>query len=335
MEVIGVLHRHPTASNGLEGEVSPTANLAAVFRDCAGTVVKDADIRSFSATGGTADSPRLAKHELGHAAFELGDEYTESDATRRVTPPPLNPVDASCCCDATNGGIVFGTAGGGVSLPTAAPTATGGLVVQCIAAGGGLGPRPGIVAGAPACNSPDFPPPQCGASRQAECPGLAGDCVSDRMWLGTPLTAAEARTNAFGSEGECEDRRAAAVSHPGVEDEAEGLGTCRQLCGPAPSEPCPCGVAESWIVDTNPAAASPEQDTMGRIGAAREGGTCGLCVETSLCVRWQRARGDSPAVAWGICEAPPADAVERERQLRGLLPSLLAWLEELLRGILF
>ena len=45
---------------------------------------------------------------------------------------------------------------------------------------------------------------------------------------------------------------------------------------------------------------------MASVSAAgeRHGGTCAWCVETSLCVRWQRALGDDSQKAWETCQAP-------------------------------
>lgn len=341
MEVMALLHRHPTSRTGIEGQVTGT-NFINVFRDCAGTAVKNPNIRSFSTTGGLAETPRIAKHEFSHAAFGLGDEYTESQATRNVAPATVNPLDTSCCCDASGGGIGVGVGGGGGGVVdnggvvvTPPGTPGGGQSLQCIRTGGGLGAVPGGGLGGsrPACSSFQ-PPPNCGASPQGGCPSLFGDCVSSRMWLGASPIPASARPNVFATQAECDATRTLAQSHPGVEDKAASLGACRELCGPTTAA-CPCGVSEAWIVDTNPATTAPQQDSMGTVLAQREGGTCALCVETSLCVRWHRARGDSAEQAWQACEAPPADAVERERGVLALLRAILEWIESWLRRILF
>lgn len=341
MEVIAVLHRHPTSRTGIEGQVTGTS-FTNVFRDCAGAAVKNENIRSFSTTGGIAETPRIAKHEFSHAAFGLGDEYTESQATRNVAPATVNPLDTSCCCDASGGGIGVGVGGGGggvvddggvVVSPPGVPG--GGQSLQCIRAGGGLGAAPGGGFGGsrPACSSFQAPP-RCGASPQGGCPTLFGDCVSSRMWLGATPIPASLRPNVFATQAECDAMRTSAQSHPGVADKAASLGACRELCGPT-TQACPCGVSEAWIVDKNPAVTTPQQDSMGTVLAQREGGACALCVETSLCVRWHRARGDSAERTWQACEAPSADAIERERGTLALIRAILEWIESWLRRILF
>jgi hypothetical protein len=161
------------------------------------------------------------------------------------------------------------------------------------------------------------------------------------MWLGQPAPAGSNpfTPNMFTSEAECEAGRIAALDHPGVEDRALSMdAACHQLCGGSLAA-CPCGQAEGWIVDRNPAASSSpagtNTDTMGTVLAPRHGGTCARCVETSLCVRWQRARGQSSSDTWNYCEAPPLDAANNERITVSLMQAIAAYIRELTRGWIF
>jgi hypothetical protein len=267
----------------------------------------------------------VAKHEFGHAAFGLGEEYTEPQSTRNVLPPPATLSDTSCCCqlDAT------GTTG--------SDTGSGGVVTigngtkRCIVAGGGQrdGPIGTLDTGLQSCSGFTFPP-QCGASADSGCPSLAGNCVLLQAWLGQQVTGAStARPNIFTSQQECQDSKQKATDHPAVEDPAKSLGTCRQICGMSGGlAPCPCGGNEFWIVDNDPGNAAATADTMGVVAAASslQGGTCQWCVETSLCVRWHRARGDDPAKAWGACEAPSKQAVALEQFQR----AMIAWINSII-----
>jgi len=63
--------------------------------------------------------------------------------------------------------------------------------------------------------------------------------------------------------------------------------------------------------------------------ASLHGGTCIWCVETTLCVRWQRALGDSPQKAWDTCQAPPKSATGFERAWQ----ALVAWIAQILTSI--
>jgi hypothetical protein len=337
METVGVLHRYAGIS-GLEGTVAATPPpTATTFRDCAGDAVKRTDLGTFSVTGGATQTANLAKHEFGHAAFGLGDEYTESDATRNVPAAPTSPLtDTSCCCVSDSGGGT--TPGGGTTVP-----GSGGVVpvpavgsVQCVRPGGGLGPGGfgGSSGSLPTCGSTSSFPMWCGASPQPACPPLSGDCIQLRMWLGQEPSASvdTARPNVFTSEAACEAGRARALVHPGVEDRGRSVGDCRELCGPATSA-CPCGQTEAWIVDTNPhiasAPAMTRPDSMASVTAERHGGTCAWCVETSLCVRWQRALGDTVEAAWNRCDAPPENAAELERQSVTLARAIIEWIRAL------
>ena len=337
MEAVGVLHRHPTSGASVEGTIDPAADLATVFRDCAGPAVKAANIRTFSATSGS-DVAQIAKHEFGHGAFGLGDEYTEPNSTRNVAAAVVNVLDTTCCClvpDAgagtTPGGSVPGV---GVGIGTRALTAS---QLQCVVPGGGIEVRPviGTTSSVPEC--PAALPPACGATPQAACPQLQGDCVQPRSWLPTEPPAGEdtARPNMFTSKDACEADRVRAASHPGVEDAARGLGSCRQLCGPG-TDACPCEQPEGWIVDVDPSVqpgrGQVPADTMGSVAAGRHGATCAWCVETSLCTRWQMALGESAAEAWGLCESPPQDAAARERGFFALVRGIAEFVK---RHIIF
>jgi hypothetical protein len=347
VEVIGVLHRHASAANGAEGEVQPAADLRGVFRDCAGDAVKSAPSdpssapkrRTFSTTGGRTATARTAKHELGHAAFFLGDEYSESNATRQVaaapTPPidPLRPFDGSCCCAVPDDGRPGGVGGGERTPGGGGPAIPGGArQVQCVQPGGGITTRAvigtGGADGLPPC--PATFAPQCGSQPQSDCPTLSGDCVAARIFNGqAPPDDERARPNTYRSKDACEAGRAAALVHPGVEDPPRTLGTCRQICGTT-GNPCPCGQGEAWIVDTNAAVTTANAvDTMGAIAAERQGGTCAWCVETTLCLRWHEALGNSAADAWAVCAAPPQDAVAREHGFWGFVQ----WLNDFVRWI--
>ena len=363
IETLGVLHRH-TGASGIEGTVaSDPPPTAATWRDCAGEAVKRVGLATFAVTGGVPLTAGIAKHEFGHAAFGLGDEYTESEATRRVAAAP-NPPPGSCCCvvetppsgttgtttpgtGASTGTTVPGSTGATTAGPvtTTGPTGTGvpgtGVVrtVQCVNPGGEIRPGVGVpTAGLPTCPYPLSFPMGCGATPQAACPRLSGDCVEPRMWLNAlpPESIVDtARPNTFESRTACDDGRARALIHPGVEDRARGLGECRELCGPTTS-PCPCGQTEAWIVDLNPLVLSAADvrlpDSMATVTAQRHGSTCAWCVETSLCVRWQRARGDSPEAAWNRCNAPPENAAELERQSVTLARAIFEWLRSLTRN---
>jgi hypothetical protein len=338
METIGVLHRY-SGKSALEGTVAseppPTAN---TIRDCSGAAVKQEQIGTFSVRGGTAETASIAKHEFGHAAFSLGDEYPESEVTRRVAAAQLPiGIDSDCCCRTEDGTTTLDTATAPVSA-AAAGAVGGGNSVFCIALGGGMRPAlGGSAAQLLPCTAPSFRV-SCGASPLAVCPWLSGQCIRPEMWLGQPPPAnlSTARPNVFASKEVCEAGRTSASTHPGVEDAARGLDSCRELCGPD-TTPCPCGEPEAWIVDKNPDVFVLPQfpvppDSMASITASRDGSTCGWCVETSLCVRWQRARGDTSDAAWNYCKAPPQNAAELERQSITLARAIMEWIEELIRN---
>jgi len=328
IEVLGVLHRKAGSSFGIEGAV--TGSTANVFRDCAGVAVRRTSLRTFSTTGGKPETALVSKHEFGHAAFAMGDEYTEDDATRRVTAPPLNPLDNSCCCQEDDGGVV--------PVPRTSPTTGTGtgtgtspfpVARRAVCVGGHIAPGGGIT-GLPACDAAFFANAQvCAATRQPQCPSLAGTCVADTHWLGAVAPTNSQRPNVFPTEQTCNDALAVARNHPGVEDPPASLGVCRELCGPNTSA-CPCGGSEFWIVDIDPAGANTN-DVMAVVSAARDlhGGTCQWCVETSLCVRWHRALGDAADATWQACDSPPKTATGIER----VWQAFVAWLGALLAGI--
>lgn len=347
IEVIGVLHRLTTDASAAEGR-TPPGGTATAFRDCAGEAVRPngtggvANVGSFSVVGGIAESAAIATHEYGHAAFGLGDEYHESDATRRVQPASLALPPPECCCENT-GGVVTPAPGGGTGGMAARPgTPRGGFgPVICLGPGAkivpGLGGR--VVAECTGTNE-DFAP-SCGASPQGACPQLAGTCVDRRMWLGATPPAASSRRNVFDTEAECQAARAAAEVYPGVEAPSRALGPCRQLCGGTSGLPvCPCGLAEAWIVDHDPGTSSAPQtasrdDAMAAPDVRKLGGTCAWCVDTSLCVRWHRALGDGADAAWSVCSAPPRSATGLERALDALVECINAVVEAVLRHVRF
>jgi hypothetical protein len=325
--VLAVLHRQ-TATPDVEG-----GPLELQFRDCAGEFVgntSERTIHTFSVTGGIGDTPIIAKHEFGHAAFGLGDEYTESDETRRVEVPPAQV--SGCCCAYEGARPGFG-AGSGGAMATRSQPAPGIMLASfqpqfrrkiCVSEGGAVEEGFEGLEKLPTCGA--TLPAECGASRidQPACPALAGDCIVERMWGGQTLPdGVTPRPNSFTSRAECDAARIAADTHPGVEDDEQSLATCEQICG-QPGTPCPCGQLEGWIVDRNPAL-TRMPDSMASIDARRHGGTCAWCVESSLCVRWQLALGDSPEQAWTRCNAPPEDAVAQERSWRRTLEAIGDW----------
>jgi hypothetical protein len=321
IEVVGVLHRKAANAQGIEGGV--TGSTAGLFRDCAGEAARRPGLRAFSVSTGIAQSPFIAKHEFGHAAFELGDEYTEAHDTRNAAPAPA-PTDSDCCC-------IFSSQGGVApdDTPGPIPTLIPGMdLKRCFNSEGGFNDsrRTNLLDGLPSCSARALRGKGCGAKPDGGCPFLAGHCVSQTAWLGSaPSGVPTQRPNVFPTRQACTDSVALARDHPGVEDPAHSIGMCRELCGPN-TPACPCsGEAEAWIVDNNPVSAPTNpRDAMGSVSAAGEqhGGTCMWCVETSLCVRWQQALGDDSQKAWATCQAP------------GLLQALVSAFAQLLNGLL-
>jgi hypothetical protein len=334
IEVVGVLHRRTTTEEGIEG--ANTAPASVTFRDCAGKTVRSPHIGSFSASGGLAASPGIVKHEFGHAAFGLGDEYREDEGSRNVVAASVAALPPSGCCCRNDGG---GGGGGVVTVPGGRgmtpggdtvgggglPGGPGGPLVDtktCMTSSGQLQASPALgTEQLPSCT--DFTFPQaCGIGPDGGCPSLRGDCVQASAWLSANAPAdAKPRPNVFESLVACEKGKLSATEHPAIEDAAASLGTCRQLCGPGIGA-CPCEAsAEYWIVDIDPSTTTVRDDAMARMTSAleRHGGTCQWCVETVLCVRWHRARGDTPEAAWSICSAPPKSATGFEALWRALV----------------
>jgi hypothetical protein len=338
IEVVGVLHRKSSTSQGIEGRVTGPVG-ASLFRDCAGRAVRHPDVGTFSATTGIAESPLIAKHEFGHAAFGLGDEYSESDATRRVSPAPVLPLGGSRCCCAVSDGI--GTTGGGTVGGTGTTGPVGTMIglgtKRCAGPNGSIQVSPigPLDLGLPACDDANSSiDPGCWSQPDGGCPSLAGDCVEQTPWLGqaAPAGSDATRPNVFGSDPACQDGRARAAAHPGIEDPARSLGTCRELCGPS-TQACPCGASQFWIVDLDPGPTPPgPQDAMASITSSRElhGGTCTWCVETSLCVRWHRSLRDDAQTTWEACQAPPKSATGLERLWKALVQFIASLIGKIL-----
>lgn len=360
IEVLGVLHRKATSTQGIEGGVTEAS--AGLFRDCAARAVRRPSAGTFSVSTGIGPAPFIARHEFGHAAFTLGDEYTEPDATRRVTTSTPAPSDSECCClvsddgGATPGGGVI-PGGGGVT-----PGGVGGVTPGAGTRGPRLVPRQSferclrdgvttttpmtgsVLDGLTTCDAQNPTgtfEPSCGAGVDTGCPSLAGGCVSDTAWLGQspPSGADTRRPNVFATQEACNEALPRASEHPGVEDPARSLGLCRELCGPNTSA-CPCGAPQFWVVDLNPTLAPAPvgtQDAMALVSTAgpRHGGTCTWCVETTLCVRWHRALGDTPEKAWEACQAPPKSLTGFERAWNALLRCLAILIAKILEVVRF
>jgi hypothetical protein len=334
IEVVGVLHRKATDTQGVEGGVA--AVTPGLFRDCAGTAARSPGVRTFSASMGLTQSPFIAKHEFGHAAFELGDEYNETNATRNVT-AAQPPQTSECCCMTDDGpGGVGGTGtgiGGIGGSVTPRPGLTPLLAVKRCFGPDGPTTQPGSGLSLPSCegSSAGLLAQNCGAKPDGGCPLIASQCVASLAWRGPPPPGVTTeRLNVFPTEAACNDALPLVRGHPGVEDAGRSLGACRQLCG-TPAEPCPCpGQSEAWIVDNNPRVAPTNpRDAMASVSDAAEvhGGTCAWCVETTLCARWHRALGDSAEKSWQTCAAPGL--------AQGLVAAFVQALEDFFRHIVF
>ena len=343
IEVVGVLHRRTSTTEGIEGTNTAPASVA--FRDCAGATVRTPRLGSFSASGGLAESPGIVKHEFGHAAFGLGDEYREDEASRNVVAASVAVLPQSgCCCrnDSGGGGGVVTvpgpggvTPGGGTVGGGGVPGGPGGPVdtKTCMSSSGQLQTSPALgTEQLPSCTGFTFAQ-SCGIGPDGGCPSLRGDCVRASAWLGANAPAdAKPRPNVFESLVACEKGKLSAADHPAIENVAASLGTCRQLCGPGIGA-CPCEPsAEYWIVDIDPSTSTVRDDAMARMTSAlaRHGGTCQWCVETALCVRWHRARGDTPEATWAACSAPPKAATGFEALWR----ALVEWIGRIIAAIL-
>lgn len=367
-DVVGVLHRHGGSDHHPEGASNDTHNEQS-WRDCAGNLIRNVAIGSFSAAGGLPDSPEIAKHEFGHAAFGLGDEYFETTASRNVPSPAPTPTPTCCCIkDNSSGGTTTDTPGTpgtgtpGTGTPGLGTTTTGGAVTTGgalptgtppVGGGGGPGSRTkvclttnGVIETPASAFTPGSTCPPSGSASlplacailpDSDCGQIDSDCVEQRFRTG--LAAAD-RPNVFGSVEECEAAKATALVHPGVENPARSLGACRQVCGPAPAQPCPCAppTVSIWIPDNDPASsATPNPpDAMNHPAlAVLHGGTCERCVETSLCMRWQTSLGDAVAPAWQYCAEPTRDSVAQEQALEALIIAIAVCLSQIFGGIVF
>ena len=286
MDAIGVVHRRSAPVASVEG------GSVDGFRDCAGHAIRDPHVRTFSAHGA---EPITLQHELGHALFSLGDEYYESEATRRVeaadpSPSPLPAPMACCCCDST--GLDIGElqpCTGWCQQPSGkiGYTHPFGVFSQPDGCGGFTAPAECF----------DKPMPH------DACAPLASGCVTARAFAhgGAAALEAHARPNVFGSEPACDAAKLAAAGNPIAADIPDnGLGTCTQLCGPDMDQKCPCAPqTQAWIVDKAPIG-DGSNDIMSVL-ADSHGGTCLWCTETSFCVRWETGRGVGPVEAWSTC----------------------------------
>ena len=347
-DAIGVFHQRDAQLSGGDDE-----SAGGDFRDCAGRILPHklpasapAEMVSFSARAGDGASARLAAHEFGHALFGLSDEYNELTATRRTPDTALQSVDVACCCRDVEPDFDVGLPGGGTSPSPGvrnAELATGTL--RCLDDAGMLvahvesqiiGPG-GLPTELPDCavRTLDAYPLQCWSGSVAgTCPSLQGQCVRDAMWLGESAPETDAVfDNLFTSEDACEAARDAVLIHPGVERAQESvLQACELSCGPdADDGPCACEEQrEYWRVDRNPADTNLSGDLMKLIGSnVDHGGACARCVETSLCIRWERARGRTPAQTRDYCEAPPEDIVAIQTATVGIVTRIARWFREL------
>jgi len=294
MDVIAVVHRTGPATDGFEGGTTG-------FRDCAGSWLRDPDVATLSAHTEKA----VFRHELGHAVLALGDEYHEPESSRRVDPePPPAPTGACCCCNESTGGgpvvVPGGPGSGGVSQ--CLDPATGAFVTD--GACGGFLPGGSSL---PSCGT-FVVPPQCydAPIPTSSCPPLASGCVAAKHFLGGAPPSGTERWNVFPTLASCETARTRALSHPGVPDPTAGLDACRQICGPGTAQACPCVGAgvQAWIVDVSPNQSTNDAMAVSLPAPNHHGSTDRVCLETSLCVRWERARGETVADAWSACADP-------------------------------
>ena len=346
MDAIGVLHRRT------EGGGTGPETAGGTFRDCAGQVVKPLfaglappPIATFSTQAGTPVSAEIGTHEFGHALFGLSDEYNETTSSRTAPPNLGATVDVNCCClasqDGTGPGDATGPGDGGPIGIDIGDIGGGDETLYCLGADGELSiANATTVTGDFAGTTPncaDRPlsdyPAHCGAGPDpGGCPSLLDDCLQAGMWLGADVPD-DARDNLFGSEAECEAARNDILVHPGIEDAAEGvLPACTLLCGPGNSvADCACEPDKSyWRLDRSPADAASEQDLMATVTRGTDhGGACARCVETSLCVRWERARGRTAEQTWEYCEQPPENIVELQEGTVSLVDAIIRFFREL------
>jgi hypothetical protein len=347
MEVVGVLHRRTAAGVLVEGSGAGNGAVdKAQFRDCAGELVRTPDggtganaTGSFSVVTGRPDTPRIATHEWAHAAFKLSDEYNESADAR--TPRTMNQFGqrSDCCCVPPQNVPGGRPVGGGGQEVVDTGGVVGGIQLTCVATDGSLVSRASQLVG-----GEQFPvcaeglanlPANCGAQSNPipECVPLLGDCTRDAHWLGEAPDPSLVRNNLFLTEEECEAARVAIAVHPGVEHRDTAMAVCTPHCGVADAPDCPCPTEPGyWRVDRQPlAAAGDPPDLMGAIaGAQIHGGACGWCVETSLCVRWQRALGRTADRARQYCDAPPDSIEDIKEAIAALVAEILRWIRGLL-----
>ena len=216
------------------------------WRDCAGLADSTGGPALFSGYGG---EPAVVRHELGHALFGLGDEYTESTASRTAPGGDDDPV-CNCCV-----------------------------------------PDPVTVIGGNSCLGqtvcpPGGPPASCAVP--SVCPPLEGTCEAP---------------NVFRSEAECTAAVTAINAHPGIEV-TPSASDCRLLC--SGNCPCPGAPPQLWILDEPPGGVATDGDLMrdSDRAANAHGAACRLCVERTLCERWETARGSDATTRSAVCHLP-------------------------------
>ncbi|MEL6369523.1 MAG: hypothetical protein AAFY84_16925 [Pseudomonadota bacterium] len=226
-------------------------------------------------------------HEFGHAAFGLGDAYTEDTSTRNTGPGNLAQLPLAECQRCPPPTDVPGTTGG--TGPTVGPggPATGGPGTGPGTGGPGSGFGIGCVEDQSA-----YLPLACSRADPV-CPTNAAQCV------GAPTS----RNNVFTSLSDCE----ATLTAIGPISPTSAM--CRQLCGPTGPQLCGCAESQSyWIADyrTPPSSSAPfNDDIMGRFDTEMPdeqfGATCSACIETTFCMLWETGRGLSDAEARTNC----------------------------------
>lgn len=217
------------------------------WRDCAGLADSSTGPALFSGYGG---EPAVVRHELAHALFGLGDEYTESTASRTAPGGADNP-ECDCC----------------VQDPASLVVGFDNCLGQVVCSGAG-------------------PPPDCFVP--SVCPPLEGSCSAP---------------NVFRSNAECVAAVAEINAHPGVELTASAS-RCRILC--SGDCPCPGAPPELWILDDPPAGVTTDGDLMrdSTLPANAHGTACWLCIERTLCERWETVRGSDEAMRRAVCHLP-------------------------------
>jgi hypothetical protein len=298
------------------------------FRDCGGVgiVTRGASPRrNFSAYGG---NPRVVQHEMGHALFRLGDEYYESETTRRIPPVPFDPSHPCQCCDPggrvgsvdADGNITY-SGGPAPPRPVVAPPSPGGVVAPAhgnltgVATGNALGSGGvGVVTGLGGAGGaggaggtvgtggmggitvtvcPPGAPPCAGWVPLPDCATRAGQCP--------PLPGDCWKQNDFSSQADCQNAAARIALNPGVEASVAAA-NCRQLCGTV-AQPCPCEAmgAEVWIVDREhpPLMSNTGNDIMATTPTSvlYNGAACENCLEATFCMMWEMGPGRNRTLA--------------------------------------